>query len=163
MVPAAYVRLEALPLTPNGKLDRKALPAPDGDAYATRGYEAPQGEIETRLAAIWAEVLKLDRVGRHDNFFELGGHSLLAVRVVTRLRQALGVEVAIARSVRASGAGRSGSAVWRAPRTLELAADCAVRSASGAAAVCRLRSSGCGFWRRWRVSARPITFRLACG
>jgi acyl carrier protein len=95
MVPAAYVHLESLPLTPNGKLDRKALPAPEADAYSTRGYEAPEGEIETKLAAVWAEVLKLDRIGRHDNFFALGGHSLLAVRVVTRLRQALSVEVAI--------------------------------------------------------------------
>ena len=95
MVPAAYVRLESLPLTPNGKLDRKALPAPEDDAYSTPGYEPPQGETEAKLAAIWAEVLKLDRVGRHDNFFSLGGHSLLAVRVVTRLQQALSVEVAI--------------------------------------------------------------------
>jgi aryl carrier-like protein len=88
MVPAAYVRLEKFPLTPNGKLDRKSLPLPEGDAYATRGYEAPQGEIETALASIWAEVLKLDRVGRHDNFFELGGHSLLAVTVIERMRRA---------------------------------------------------------------------------
>ena len=95
MVPAAYVRLEQLPLTANGKLDRRALPAPEADAYSTRGYEPPEGEVETRMAEVWAEVLKLDRVGRHDNFFELGGHSLLAVRVVTRLRQGLGVEVAI--------------------------------------------------------------------
>ena len=95
MVPAAYVRLEAMPLTPNGKLDRKALPVPDADAYSKRIYEAPQGEIETRLAEIWAEVLKQDKIGRHDNFFELGGHSLLAVRLITRLRQALCVELAI--------------------------------------------------------------------
>ena len=95
MVPAAYVRLESLPLTPNGKLDRKAMPAPDAGAYSTRGYEPPQGEIETKLAEVWAEVLVLERVGRHDNFFALGGHSLLAVRVVTRLRQELGVDVAI--------------------------------------------------------------------
>jgi len=93
MVPAAYVLLPALPLTPNGKLDRNALPAPEGEAFATRGYEAPQGEIETTLAAIWAEVLKIDQVGRYDNFFNLGGHSLLAVRMATRLRQELSLEV----------------------------------------------------------------------
>src|SRR5579864_4352276 len=95
MVPAAYVRLESLPLTPNGKLNRKALPAPEGDAYGVRQYEAPQGAIEELLAGIWAELLHLKRVGRHDNFFELGGHSLMAVTLVERLAQALKVEVAI--------------------------------------------------------------------
>jgi acyl-coenzyme A synthetase/AMP-(fatty) acid ligase/aryl carrier-like protein len=88
MVPAAYVRLEKLPLTPNRKIDRKALPAPEGDAYVMRGYEEPVGETEKALAGIWAEALKLERVGRHDNFFELGGHSLLMVRVIARMRQA---------------------------------------------------------------------------
>ena len=87
MVPAAYVRLLSLPLTPNGKLDRKALPAPEQDAYAVSGYEPPQGSIETTLASIWAELLKLDRVGRHDNFFALGGHSLLAVSLIERMRR----------------------------------------------------------------------------
>ena len=94
MVPAAYVRLTSMPLTPTGKLDRKALPAPEADAYAVHGYEAPRGEIETALAASWSEVLKLERVGRHDNFFELGGHSLLAVILIERMRrQGLQVDV----------------------------------------------------------------------
>ncbi|WP_259740912.1 condensation domain-containing protein, partial [Pseudomonas poae] len=88
MVPAAYVRLDNLPLTNNGKVDRKALPAPDQDALLSRGYEAPQGEVETVLAQIWADVLKVEQVGRHDNFFELGGHSLLAVNLIERMRQA---------------------------------------------------------------------------
>jgi amino acid adenylation domain-containing protein len=93
MVPAAYVRLERFPLTPNGKLDRAALPAPEGDAYARRGYEAPEGETERALAEIWSEVLGVERVGRRDDFFELGGHSLLVVRVVSRVRRVLGAEV----------------------------------------------------------------------
>jgi len=87
MVPAAYVQLDTLPLNPNGKLDRQALPAPGAQAYAQRGYEPPVGDVETTLAQIWADVLKLDRVGRHDHFFELGGHSLLAVSVIERMRQ----------------------------------------------------------------------------
>ncbi|WP_269634008.1 condensation domain-containing protein, partial [Pelomonas sp. BJYL3] len=93
MVPAAYVQLSALPLTPNGKLDRKALPAPDEQAWSRRAYEAPQGEVEATLAAIWAELLQIERVGRHDNFFELGGHSLLAVQLASRLREACGAEL----------------------------------------------------------------------
>jgi aryl carrier-like protein len=87
MVPATYVALDALPLTPNGKLDRHALPAPEVDAYSTKAYEEPQGEIEALLVRIWAELLNLDRVGRHDNFFELGGHSLLAITLIERMRQ----------------------------------------------------------------------------
>ncbi|HEX6096257.1 MAG TPA: non-ribosomal peptide synthase/polyketide synthase [Thermoanaerobaculia bacterium] len=93
MVPSAFVMLEALPLTPNGKLDRKALPAPETAALAAREYEAPQGEIEEQLAAIWQELLRVERVGRHDSFFELGGHSLLAVQMQTRIAAALLVEV----------------------------------------------------------------------
>src|SRR5262249_15972694 len=95
MVPAAYVRMEKLPLTPNGKVDRKALLAPEGEAYGARDYEEPVGETESALAGIWSEVLKLERVGRYDNFFELGGNSLLIMRVVSRLRKILNVEVKI--------------------------------------------------------------------
>jgi amino acid adenylation domain-containing protein len=95
MVPAAYVRLEALPLTSNGKLDRKRLPSPEGNAYSAGGYEEPQGEIETTLAAIWRELLETKKVGRNDNFFELGGHSLLAITMIGRLRETLGLEVEI--------------------------------------------------------------------
>jgi amino acid adenylation domain-containing protein len=87
MVPAAYVRLERLPLTPNGKLDRRALPAPEGGAYARRGYEAPVGEVEEALAESWSELLGVERVGRWDNFFELGGHSLLIIKLIERMRR----------------------------------------------------------------------------
>ena len=92
MIPAAFVTLDRLPLTPNGKLDRNALPAPDRTAQA-RQYEPPQGPIETALAEIWADLLKLDRIGRNDNFFELGGNSLTALQVVSRLRDRFELEV----------------------------------------------------------------------
>jgi hypothetical protein len=87
MVPAAYVRLEVLPLTANGKVDRKVLPEPETGAYVQHGYEAPQNELESRLAGLWVELLGVERIGRHDNFFELGGHSLLALKLLGRMRQ----------------------------------------------------------------------------
>ncbi|HET7232709.1 MAG TPA: non-ribosomal peptide synthase/polyketide synthase [Longimicrobium sp.] len=93
MVPSAFVFVDALPLTPNGKLDRKALPAPGGEAFARHGHEAPEGEVERALAGIWSEVLRVERVGRRDHFFDLGGHSLLAVQVISRVRQVLGLEL----------------------------------------------------------------------
>jgi amino acid adenylation domain-containing protein len=87
MVPSAFVRLDNLPLTGNGKVDRRALPAPEGDAFAHEAYEAPLGELEVTLAGIWSDLLGVEQVGRHDNFFALGGHSLLAVRLIERLRR----------------------------------------------------------------------------
>jgi acyl carrier protein len=94
MVPNAYVPLDALPLTPNGKIDRPALPLPDGAPEKSDvAFVAPRTPIEVAIAAIWQEVLKLDRVGIHDNFFDLGGHSLLATRVVSRVRQEFHVDL----------------------------------------------------------------------
>jgi amino acid adenylation domain-containing protein len=87
MIPTAFVQLETLPLTANGKVDRKALPAPNDDAYVRRTFEPPQGEIETTLARVWKDLLGVQRVSRHDHFFELGGHSLLAVQLMERLRR----------------------------------------------------------------------------
>jgi natural product biosynthesis luciferase-like monooxygenase protein len=96
MLPSAFVFLDALPLTPNRKVDRKALPAPD--AIAARPATpriAPADELESRIAAIWAEVLNRPEVGVLDNFFELGGHSILAVRLLGRLRALAGRELRV--------------------------------------------------------------------
>jgi acyl-CoA synthetase (AMP-forming)/AMP-acid ligase II len=93
MVPSAFVPLSSLPLTANGKVDRKALPAPDGRPDLDREFVPPQGPVQERLAEIWAEVLRLERVGAHDNFFELGGHSLLATQVLSRMRVAFAMDL----------------------------------------------------------------------
>lgn len=95
MIPALWVELEMLPLTPNGKIDRKALPDPDASELLNNEYLAPRNELETRLVAIWKELLQTERVGVRDNFFELGGHSLLVLRLLSSIRKELKVEVAV--------------------------------------------------------------------
>jgi acyl carrier protein len=95
MVPAAFVLLPRLPLNSNGKVDRMALPSPEESESAKRAYVAPVGPVEEGAAAIWADVLRLDRIGAEDDFFEIGGHSLLATRIVSRLREHFQVSVTV--------------------------------------------------------------------
>ncbi|MEA2693507.1 MAG: hypothetical protein QOJ16_2894, partial [Acidobacteriota bacterium] len=121
-IPAAFVRLPALPVNANGKVDRAALPAPEGERPApAESYVAPRTPVEEGLAAIWTELLRLDRVGVEDDFFALGGHSLLATQVLSRVRRDHGVEVPL-------------RALFEAPTVAALAAEVERRrTAAGAA------------------------------
>ncbi|MGZ9260897.1 MAG: amino acid adenylation domain-containing protein [Candidatus Binatia bacterium] len=97
MVPSMFMFLESLPLTPNGKLDQKALPAPDPTRPELKeGFTAPRTATEEVLAGIWAEVLKLDKVGIRDSFFDLGGHSLLAVRLTNTIQKQFKTAIRVA-------------------------------------------------------------------
>jgi amino acid adenylation domain-containing protein len=116
MVPSTVMALTSLPLNPNGKVDRKALPEPE--PAAMREYEAPQGVIEEALAAVWADVLGMERVGRQDSFFELGGHSLAVMELAALMRQRHGIELPL-------------RAVFDTPTLAHLAAHDAVRGAWG--------------------------------
>ena len=95
MTPSAFVLLDALPLNSNGKLDRRALPAPNL-TDAAREFAPPRTPTETALAELWAETLRVSRVGLDDNFFELGGHSLIATQLVSRVRARFGVDMQLA-------------------------------------------------------------------
>ena len=108
MVPAVFVPLAELPLTPNGKVDRRALPAPEGDRSAAAAeFQDARTETERQIAEIWAALLELQSVGVHDNFFELGGDSILGIQVVARAKRA--------------GIGLSTQHVFKHPTVAELA------------------------------------------
>jgi len=95
MVPSAFTPLDALPLLPNGKLDRRALPQPQRGRDETAEYTAPQPGSQATVAAVWAEVLHVERIGVDDDFFDLGGHSLLAAQVIAKLRKTAGARVSV--------------------------------------------------------------------
>ena len=95
MVPAMFVSLDALPLSPNGKIDRKALPAPSREVADSAEFVAPRNAVESKVAAIWSEVLGVERIGVNDSFFELGGHSLLATQIIARVRDQFNVDLAL--------------------------------------------------------------------
>jgi amino acid adenylation domain-containing protein len=96
MIPTVFVILDNLPLTPSGKVDRKTLPVPDSfRRNLEESYIAPTNPTEQQIANVWAEILKLEKVGIDDNFFDLGGYSLLGTKVITRLRQLFSVELSL--------------------------------------------------------------------
>ena len=135
MVPNQFMVLPALPLTPNGKIDRKALPAPDAPAAsADASTETLMTPAQRRVASIWRDVLRIDRVGLHDNFFDLGGHSLLLVKLHAALKREFGGELALVelfqRTTVAAQADRL-SSVANADSALKRAQARAARQAHG--------------------------------
>jgi acyl carrier protein len=94
MTPSAFVLMKEWKLTPNGKIDRKQLPVPEENFVQTE-YAAPQTPVEEKLVEIWSNLLRKERIGVNDNFFDLGGHSLLATQVVSRIRDAFGVNIPV--------------------------------------------------------------------
>jgi amino acid adenylation domain-containing protein len=170
MVPSHVVILEALPRTPNGKVDRRALPAPVPKSPRTGAPVAPRTALERTIAAVWAEVLGVERVGVEDNFFDLGGHSLLVARVHGRLRESLGRDdltmvdlfrhptvVALARylapaevvpAVRRTGGTREAAGTGERPRFAIVGMACRFPGAPDLDA----------FWRLLREGREAVTF-----
>ncbi|HZI19964.1 MAG TPA: phosphopantetheine-binding protein, partial [Pyrinomonadaceae bacterium] len=136
MVPWAVVGLDAMPLSPNGKVDRKALPAPEGDSQVREvtPYVEPRTDVERAVAEVWRELLGVEQVGVNDNFFDLGGHSLLAVQSLSRLRDRMRVEVPVKLFFEVptvDGVAKAASAMNWAARALDASA-AAAEGAPGA-------------------------------
>jgi len=93
MIPSYFIQLEKMPLTPNGKIDRKALPAPEGEFQKRREYTAPRNTIEAKLAEIWQEVLGVAQVGVKDNFFDIGGHSIKILKLIQCINDQMDIEI----------------------------------------------------------------------
>ncbi|CAO3456797.1 Enterobactin synthetase component F, serine activating enzyme (EC 2.7.7.-) [Azospirillum argentinense] len=165
MLPAAYVTLAALPLSPNGKLDRKALPLPTMGAEAASSGLPPAPGLESRLAAIFAELLELERIGADDDFFAIGGHSLLAMRLAARIRRDLGQPVAVSQIMVAPTVARLAALLAEAggrdePENLGFAPVIRLRDGSGPPLICLYPGSGLS-WQysvlsRYVSGDRPI-------
>jgi amino acid adenylation domain-containing protein len=166
MVPSACTALDALPLLPNGKLDRRALPAPQRGRDETAQYTAPQPGSQATVAAVWAEVLRVERIGVDDDFFDLGGHSLLAAQVIARLRKAAGAGVSVLDlfknpTVRALAALLDVPAAERGPA--ELVHELTKRPAAGRATlslVCIPYGGGSAIVYQPLANALPAGYRL---
>ncbi|TWA72710.1 amino acid adenylation domain-containing protein [Azospirillum brasilense] len=144
MLPAAYVTLAALPLSPNGKLDRTSLPLPSMGAKAASSGRPPAPGLESRLAAIFAELLDLKRIGADDDFFAIGGHSLLAMRLAARIRRDLGQPVTVSQIMVAPTVARLTALLSEAggPENLGFAPVIRLRDGSGPPLVCLYPGSG---------------------
>lgn len=158
-VPSAFVEMEALPLSANGKIDRLRLPEPSLSRNGVSAeFEAPQNEIEMRLAKIWSEILSVEAIGRNDDFFELGGHSLLAAQIAARIRSQFTFEAPI-------------SSLFQFP-TIRLLADCianggevSVRSIARAdrGETLPLSFNQQQFWLLDQVSLNRATYNVSTG
>jgi amino acid adenylation domain-containing protein len=96
MVPAVFMLLPEMPLTSNGKIDRLALPPPDeNQSIETGRFEAPESQLEMKLAEIWSNILEIGQIGIYDNFFQLGGHSIMAIQLINRINQAFKINLSV--------------------------------------------------------------------
>jgi polyketide synthase PksJ len=175
MVPSAFVGLERFPLSPNGKVDRRALPAPEGERQVAEAYVAPRSDLEHRIAEIWRAVLQLEEVGVRDNFFDLGGHSLRLVQVQGRLEEALGRPVAVVELFQHPTIERLARHLGGEGESRSLAAEARARvsrrgsTSEGAIAIVGLsgRFPGAGdvesFWENLCAGVESITFSSEAG
>ncbi|HEY4595936.1 MAG TPA: amino acid adenylation domain-containing protein, partial [Thermoanaerobaculia bacterium] len=161
MVPADFVFLDSLPTTPNGKLDRRALPSPSrGRPDTTAGFVAPRTPVEETLASIWAEVLGHERVGAGDEFVALGGHSLLATQVVSRIREALGVELPLRSLFEESSLASLARAVERAMAERRGVATPPILSGARPAREIPLSYAQQRLWFLWQLAPRESSYNV---
>ena len=159
MVPAQLIVLDALPRNANSKVDRARLPAP---VRVERAYEAPRDGDEAALAAIWCDVLNLERVGRGDHFFDLGGHSLAAVRVATRVAERLGRDVPVRALFEAPVLARYALQVADAPRAAQSGATAPGIAVAkpDAHGVWPLSPAQLGLWFLWRAQPDSAAYNI---